>query len=643
MRIDLSPTRLLCSFVLGAGLVSLTHAAPPTIPTTLPAVAEEPGEQLSSRPEVKVRGFRFVGNTAFPSEDLSAVAGAVLREHPGGLLTAEDLEQIRTALTLRYVNAGYVNSGAVLPDQTVADGLVTFQIVEGRLSAVHVTHGRVHAMSHGASPASPVSSPGMAGMPGMDHSAMGQHGPPSAGAAPGGPGAAGEGRPRVEAGYNAQARPGQAPETPPAAEGEPGQHLLRDSYVTGRVFASAGPPLNLLELKERLELLREDPNIKSINAELKPGDVPGTSVLDLDVTERNPFQLGVSFANNRSPSVGAYRLDVLASDSDLTGNGDALSVRYGVLEGAADTLRFSRDDDFSVDYSIPFTQYDTTLLLDYTRSSDLVVETPFRDVDITSKTDSLAATVRQPFVRGPTRELAGFFTVADRYNKTFLLGQPFSFSPGAVNGKSGVFVLRFGPEYTQRSEDDALAFRGTFSVGTDGPKATIHENGQPDSRFFAFLGQFQYVRRLPLSAQVDSPLADTQGVFRLNTQLTPDPLLALEQFSLGGVDTVRGYRENAVVRDQAVNAGVELRVPVAQSGGRDLLTVIPFLDSGYGWDVRNTVQPELIGSVGVGLAFTPNDQIDARIYYGYPFKHFPHNQDDLQDMGIHFSVTMLAF
>ena len=38
-----------------------------------------------------------------------------------------------------YVERGYLNSGAVIPDQRVEDGVVRIQIIEGRLSEVEVT------------------------------------------------------------------------------------------------------------------------------------------------------------------------------------------------------------------------------------------------------------------------------------------------------------------------------------------------------------------------------------------------------------------------------------------------------------------------------------------------------------------------
>ena len=37
-------------------------------------------------------------------------------------LLTEDLERLRLALTLMYINKGYLTSGAIIPDQDVAGG-----------------------------------------------------------------------------------------------------------------------------------------------------------------------------------------------------------------------------------------------------------------------------------------------------------------------------------------------------------------------------------------------------------------------------------------------------------------------------------------------------------------------------------------
>src|SRR5207302_7666660 len=89
---------------------------------------------LSSRPSVFIRAFRFRGNTKFTAAQLAAV----LKPYTGRQLTSEDLEDARRALTRAYVDRGYINSGAVLPDQDVADGVILFELVEGRLDQIRL-------------------------------------------------------------------------------------------------------------------------------------------------------------------------------------------------------------------------------------------------------------------------------------------------------------------------------------------------------------------------------------------------------------------------------------------------------------------------------------------------------------------------
>jgi hemolysin activation/secretion protein len=609
-----------------------SQVTPASIPATLPSVPPAGEDQLSRAGRVQVNGFAFKGNKVKSSPELSKVVAEEMKKLnlSDGYLSSIDLESIRTALTKAYIEGGYINSGAVLPDQTIgADRIVTFQIVEGKLSAIHLhAGGQVHNMEAMGATSRPTTLPAE-----TNHAQMN----PTV-AQPSAPGTA-EREPAREL---------------PAAKGGINWHLLHDSYITRRVQLGAGPPLNVLVLKDQLELLRRDPNIKTINGELAPGDQPGESILDLTVTEKNPFQIGLEFANSRPPSVGAYEMSVIASDSDLTGDGDPLSARWGVLAGASNTMAYNSDNDISFDYVRPLTPQDLTMELNYTRSSDVVVESPFQSVGITSKTDSISGTLRQPFIRTvedtnpqintKDREFDGFLTVSSRFNKTFLLGEPFSFSPGTIDGKQDTFAIRPGLEYVRRSSDEAVSVRTTFSIGVGNVfGSTINHDDAPDSRFFAFLGQAQYAHRLALG-NVDLPWYDTQGILRFNTQLTPNRLLTLEQFSLGGMNTVRGYRENQLVTDMAVQASAELQIPVVKSHQKDILSVVPFFDSGYAWNRDNsTTPPALISSVGAGLIFAPTDRVNAQVYWGYRLKHFSHTGHDLQDMGIHFDVTILGF
>jgi hemolysin activation/secretion protein len=534
----------------------------------LPPVPKPPPGALSGGAvKIRVQSFRFEGNHVFSSAHLASLPDVKKYTATTQPIGIEELEQVRQAVTLEYVNHKYVNSGAVLPDQTIDDpdhAVVKIQVVEGRLTEIDLK----------------------------------------------------------QEGFAPGHRFG-------------GKPMLTRDYVLGRIKLGEGPPLKLDRLADQLEVLRQDPNVSRVNAELRPGLKPGEAALDVTVAETNPFQLALEFNNKRSPDVGGERIYALASDTNVSGHGDAFAIRYGITKGGLEHMQLAGWDDVIIDYSLPLNRYDTSLILNYTRDDDLVLSAPFSTVNITSESESGSIGLRQPLYRTPNSQFAVSVFLARRYNITKLLGEPFDFSPGYNNGRSDVTALRFGQEWVTRTENQTIALRSTISWGIDALGSTITKSGDNDSRFLAWLGQAQYVRRIG---------QDSELLFRFDTQLADNPLPAIEQFSMGGYDTVRGYRENRLVRDDGIIGSVEWRIPIWRKSNRPILDVAPFLDGGYSWNFHNskTAPPEFIGSGGVGLLFNPNRHLALSVYYGYPFKHFK-DSNDIQDKGLHFDVILSAF
>jgi hemolysin activation/secretion protein len=198
--------------------------------------------------------------------------------------------------------------------------------------------------------------------------------------------------------------------------------------------------------------------------------------------------------------------------------------------------------------------------------------------------------------------------------------------------------LRLSQEWLDRGQHHVLALRSTFNFGLNVLDAT--DNGipsDPDGQFFSWLGQAQYVRRL-FNTQ-------NQLVLRLSGQWTAEPLLALEQISVGGAETVRGYRENQLVRDRGIISSIEFRLPVLfDKTGAGILYAAPFFDFGGGWNVAGSPSPTTISSTGVGVLITPNRHIHAQLYWGYGLRDIETPEDeDPQDLGLHFRVNIDAF
>jgi hemolysin activation/secretion protein len=407
-----------------------------------------------------------------------------------------------------------------------------------------------------------------------------------------------------------------------------GNRWFRNRYLTSRIELAAQRPLDVRRVEGQLQILQQDPRIRRVQAELRPGALPGEGVLGLRVDEEQPFHAALQFDNWESPSIGSYHGSATLSDQNLTGNGDILTLDLGFTDGL---------DDYEGRYEIPVTPRDTILAFGYRWSKSHVVESPFDELDISSKAQTASIGVRHPVLRSLRSSLWLSLTGEWRESETFLFGEPFPFALGTDDGKSRISVLRFAQDWVYRDRSQVLAARSTVSWGVDVLNPTVNGSGVPDSLFLAWLGQFQWVRRF-------DPWG-IEALFRTEAQLADSPLLSLEQFSVGGHDTVRGYRENELVRDNGLVGSLEIRIPLlSDSAGRPYLQLAPFADIGRSWnasrDGPDDSKPYTLYSVGVGLRFQLTEYFDGEIYWGDALRDVTEPDDhDLQDDGVQFRVT----
>jgi len=512
-----------------------------------------PGAAVASAapaaPLFVLTAVRFEGGEGLPQTGLQAVCLPYL----GRALSLSDLEQLRFELTRHYVDQGYVNSGVIVkPGQVVSDGVLTFQIVTGRLSEVRIS----------------------------------------------------------------------------------GQEGLRPAYVHDRIRPDAQEPLNREVLQARFQRLLDDPLIERIDASLLPGLSPGAAVLDLKLVRARPWSLYARVDNDQPPSTGAEFFYLGGALRNLTGFGDVLEF-YGGLGLQGGNGLTDRGRQGSLGWSVPLSARDTRLFLRYDRTNSSLLEEPLRELDIVSDTQRVEAGIAYPWWRTPRSALTLGALVSWSQNTTTLLGEPFSFSPGAVRGESRVTALRLSQEFQDRGATSAFALRSVFSLGLDAFGATIHDDGLPDSRFFVWLGQGQYVRNLDRRG--------TQLVLRAAVQLTPDVLLPLERYAVGGANTVRGYRENELVGDCGYVASLEVRYPLWRGGWwrspANLLQLAVFTDVGSAWGHGLFHRRENLFSAGIGLRWNMSERLRADLYVAHAFiEPLPKDTYDWQDDGIHFML-----
>ncbi|MEG4200955.1 ShlB/FhaC/HecB family hemolysin secretion/activation protein [Microcoleus sp. Pol12A5] len=408
-----------------------------------------------------------------------------------------------------------------------------------------------------------------------------------------------------------------------------GNRRLNSNYVRSRLERATRRPLNRSSLLEALQLLQLDPLIANISAELQAGSRPENSRLEVRVKEADSFNGEVFADNNRSPSVGSFRRGVRINQANLLGLGDGLEVSYANTDGS---------NEFNGSYTVPVNARNGTIGFAASAASTNIIEEPFDAAEIEGKSRTYELTYRQPIVEKPDRTLDLGLSFSRQESDTFLSGQRFALSAGAnERGETRVSAVRFFQEYVQRSSSQVFAVRSQFSLGTNLFGATANDSG-PDSSFLAWRGQAQYVRLLA---------PETLLIVRSDIQLADRPLLSLEQIGIGGVQSVRGYRQDLLLTDSGAIASAEVRIPVWRVPQvQGLLQVAPFIDFGLGWNQSeekpNPDSDKLLGA-GLGLVWQMGDRLNVRLDYGIPLINARSGDRTLQENGLYFRINYFAF
>jgi hemolysin activation/secretion protein len=492
-------------------------------------------------PRLYVKRIELEGPTVLDAATIAAVTEKYVNRE----IDSEELEAMRTELTRLYVERGYINSGVIVPDQQIGDGVLRLRAIEGTLTGVELD----------------------------------------------------------------------------------GEHLRLRSYLTSRLALGAGRVLNLNSLREAISILQQDGLVERINAEVIPGLERGEALLRAHVQEARPYQVGVALNNHVNASVGELRAELFAVHRNLTGAGDRLELRHGETRGVT---------DYFVGYALPVNAYDTVLSVSSSRLHAGVTESPLQSLNIRSYSETTALGVEHPVYRKGETSIKVGANYERRRSETFILDAPFSFTPGITDGSAFARLWRLNTSWTNRDTRQVLAARLQLTLGNTNAADPKTTPSVPDRAFTVWLGQFQWAHRLPVPG--------SQIIARLEFQETQDVLLPMERYGLGGANTVRGFRENQLLRDRGQLFSLEYRHPLL---GKDYPTgpqIAPFVDYGRSANRDGTdTTPERIAGVGIGLLWTPNKNLNLQFYAARGSRRSTVTGSSLQDRGMHLAFVWTAF
>lgn len=327
-------------------------------------------------------------------------------------------------------------------------------------------------------------------------------------------------------------------------------------YFSDQQILSALPALQpgqtplLPSLQNELGVVNARSADRAVTPILKAGSQPGTVDVDLAVKDTLPLHGSLQYDDRHTAYTTPDRLTAALSYDNLWQRQDSLGVEYQTAPA-----RVSDAEVFVANYTTHFGPGAGLGNFSYiqTRSSVLAVGT----LGVLGTGSIYGAHWIEPLVNTATNSQnvnvgADYKDVLTRV----LPNEPGATLAGAVSARvkylnwSAVYSGSWshGPRSWSLSGGVGFGIRGAFN-SVDEFENTRY-NAYTD--YFYVRGNFTASQLLPLGVAFAE---------RGSVQWSDSPLVNNEQFSLGGVDTVRGYLEAETLGDSGISGGLELHSP----------------------------------------------------------------------------------
>ncbi len=384
-----------------------------------------------------------------------------------------------------------------------------------------------------------------------------------------------------------------------------------------------GRPVRLSEVADRLQAIRARRDVESVSVAWDSSRSSEELGLVVRVVPSPVAEARAAFDNYRTPLIGEFGGSAGLSITNVSGFGDYADIEYQGSEGLQDV---QVTVGMQVHHSGSRVEFFTR------QTQPEIVEDEFDALDLESDLETYGIRYIQPVWHSVETDMVLWGSLETVSGQTYLRDIPFSFESGAEDGESRLTAIRFGQDLVIRKPKYGLVMRSIFSAGLPVLGYTSNTADVADGRFLHWQGAVE--------GRVELSVAGAYLLSGLKAQLSISPLLSLEQVGIGGHSSVRGYRENVLVRDNAIVGAIDLRVPVISSPRGDVLEIATFFDASHGWNSKqNDYGPDTLMSVGVGLRLQVRKAFNATIEWAHALRDFDLGLDQtVQDRGIHFRL-----
>lgn len=392
-----------------------------------------------------------------------------------------------------------------------------------------------------------------------------------------------------------------------------GNKSTRAGFLRRRISTRAGELFDVVRLENDLARINATTDLQA-TAELKAGAEPGTVTPVVHVLEPPQYRLSLFTDNAGAKSVGEYRAGLTFVDASVFGLRDPFSLSVYGAEGT---------QAVTTSYSMPVHSSGTRVGLSYDYSDIKVVNGAFEALDIGGYASRAGLDVTQPLLASTRVRLNALAQATSRNSVTTF----------------GGFKI---------SELDVRSAGLGFDLQTYGERGIWYTRNMFTQGFEDFGGDREFLRFNTDVYRIQTLAPEVSAQFRFSLQWADShPLPSTEQFQIGGVATVRGYREGLLAADEGAILSAELQFPVPS-------TYLPagmhwrgfaFFDSGVVVQQRDGERSvhadDILYSIGAGVSFDFGPRVSGKLNVGIPLAK-PLGYED-GDYRIEFSLQALLF
>lgn len=433
-------------------------------------------------------------------------------------------------------------------------------------------------------------------------------------------------------------------------EGKVGRLRIKDSrYYSLGLIREAVPSLaegsvpNFPVVQKEMASLNRSASLR-VSPVLRAGTTPGTVDVDLNVKDRSPLYASVELNDRFSPNTSRLRLIGTLRYDNLWQRRHSLNVQYQIAPENLDQVQV-----FSGTYLMGLGDNGIMLAVYGVHANSNVAV--LGSTNVIGKGDIVGTRLVLPL------------TGLDNYYHSLAVGLDYkNFKQAVQLGTDSLNTpIRYFPislQYNGTQQDTS----GTTQLGLG-----VHFSTRPlsERRIECIPGvyedQFECKRH---GAQADfiylrSDLQRQQTLpkdfilsGRVSAQIANQPLVNNEQFSAGGVETVRGYPESQLLGDNGFQGSVGLQTPRLPGDLIDWRMLV-FVDGAYTNNYK-TLDTDLsygIMSTGIGMRIRSPDNLkglrglnafSGALDFAWPLRNFRNSTTNIQtgDMRVHFKLLL---